>query len=77
MDLSTLFETENECQKTEPVPIPLPKASWDFKWFGFWKEQKDSLGNFRPFLVGKWPQLIIAKLDNYKKVQLLTFQKKF
>ena len=26
----TLFETENECQKTEPVPLPLPRASRNF-----------------------------------------------
>ena len=27
---NTLFETENEWQKTEPVPIPLPRASRNF-----------------------------------------------
>ena len=27
---NTLFETENEWQKTEPVPIPLPRASRAF-----------------------------------------------
>ena len=26
-NLITLFETENEWQKTEPVPLPLPRAS--------------------------------------------------
>ena len=26
----TLFESENERQKIEPVPIPLPRASWNF-----------------------------------------------
>ena len=26
----TLFETENEWQKTEPVPIPLPRAFRNF-----------------------------------------------
>ena len=29
--------------------------------------QFDNFLNFRPFLVGKWPYPIIAKLDNYKK----------
>ena len=28
--LSTLFESENERQKIEPVPIPLPRASRNF-----------------------------------------------
>ena len=28
--INTMFETENECQKTEPVPIPLPRASRNF-----------------------------------------------
>ena len=27
---STLFESENERQKIEPVPIPLPRASRNF-----------------------------------------------
>ena len=26
----------------------------------------ETLGNFRPFLVGKWPQLTIPKLDKWK-----------
>jgi hypothetical protein len=26
----TLSENENEWQKTEPVPILLPRASWNF-----------------------------------------------
>ena len=28
--VSTLFETENDWQKTEPVPISLPRASKNF-----------------------------------------------
>ena len=28
--LNTLFESENERQKIEPVPIPLPRASRNF-----------------------------------------------
>ena len=28
--LNTLFENENEWQKTKPVPIPLPRASRNF-----------------------------------------------
>ena len=27
---NTLFESENERQKIEPVPIPLPRASMNF-----------------------------------------------
>ena len=27
---NTLFKTENDCQKTELVPIPLPRASRNF-----------------------------------------------
>ena len=30
MTLYTLFESENERQKIEPVPIPLPRASRNF-----------------------------------------------
>ena len=31
----TLFKTENEWQKTKPVPIPLPRASRNFPYVKF------------------------------------------
>ena len=36
----------------------------------------ETFDNFRPFLLGKWPYRIIAKLDNYKKCNFWNLKKK-
>ena len=40
----TLFETENEWQKTKPIPIPLPRASRNFPDVKTRNEKKTIIG---------------------------------
>ena len=42
--MSTLFESENERQKIEPVPILLPRASRNFPDVKTRKEKKSKIG---------------------------------